>query len=639
MSTPYPDPEITFGTIIVTFAVIRPFLRYLSKEDRTRFRSIAPLKGRRVRRYFTVLGILAALSHSPVALVYGFFFLILPGLLLMVSNTVLLYSILLLPFFLPWREARHRTMARAVSLTLVGAIGIGLPLLSRYSFRAAAQEQSRGDMDRWQPIAIRSIALTSTSGRQCDKTCQRLLYNGEVEEVVEYDKQSTNWSYLKYANRNPTGFVAYTIEHRPDCGVLSSSIPAVRARIATGECLAARRGEEYAPVDVAVKEVEDVWDDGFLLYRTRRTRITVTLGDGPKAAPAVSSTSFSSHVLAMPLFIWASDNSGLDIKPALARRRRIYNPLIYTAVLMQRLGFRLDPVSETVDTDAAVREMLAAPSSSTPAFDKAQLDLLGDYFRGIQKRPITPQDVDMVQQVIRDRRITAPLFYGLFYYHAQTLAPLLPDMLDRITVSSGLTERGMLSALSAGVAAMPAEALAPYAARLHRIVRDAALEPFPEYVVDTAGRPRLSTDLDKEKTKLAAIVPLFFPLGAVDPHGVELLESLLVNPVREIVTGAAEGLCTAGRERAAQTAPALRDVFLRYQTGRYPTDPAKAATLALVRFGRKDEALSLVEKYVERPDDFGKLWRLDADFPAKECKDLSLFRHDPDRAAARSGRQ
>lgn len=147
--------------------------------------------------YFAVLTVLASMAFIPDAITIGMLLFILPGMLLVVSPTLLIYSIGLLPAYLVNRHLEIRLLAGSVAVLGSAAVA----LLPHYAggiwfglFRAADVSYPPTS---FQPRSFELPERVSGTHRMglgsvplCADLCQQLLFRGNVDQVFVFGDTS-----------------------------------------------------------------------------------------------------------------------------------------------------------------------------------------------------------------------------------------------------------------------------------------------------------------------------------------------------------------------------------------------------------------------------------------------------------------
>jgi hypothetical protein len=307
--------------------------------------------------YFGILIPLAIVSHIQVVLAATRSMSVV-AMLLAASNTVLLYSALVLPIFL-WREHIKRQPGLALAaLAPLALVAIVWPAASQWRLGAFASRQTAGDFDYWQSMPIRTLTLATTQMRHeklgCYDLCQRLLFDHVVDKVVHL-----GWGPL--AAPKATG---YRIVRRPDCEMLHDrNAPrfkdAVRARIAAGECLVEEQNADAETVDASIIEERFATQVGYqygpdsgqgvvdrqLFTLTVMKGLTINAG-GPHTGRALfRKTEVQGTSPAIP-FVVIGGMYGSFIQPRIQRSIQSTNYSVSTFdALTRRIGLRIPEVS------------------------------------------------------------------------------------------------------------------------------------------------------------------------------------------------------------------------------------------------------------------------------------------------------
>jgi hypothetical protein len=161
------------------------------------------LMSRGVACYLIALTVLTCIAFVPNAITVGVMLFVLPGLMLLVSVTLLAYSIALLPAYLVNRHLGRPSMAAAAAVLGVVAVALLPHAIDRYmlgrlvasdfsglpsSFRPRSFELPYLDEDRyWTTWRGQSLIRPPPP---CADLCQQLLFKGNVDQVVVFGDAS-----------------------------------------------------------------------------------------------------------------------------------------------------------------------------------------------------------------------------------------------------------------------------------------------------------------------------------------------------------------------------------------------------------------------------------------------------------------
>lgn len=191
--------------------------------------------------------IIGAVAASVLASSLGIatMMLILPGIVLLALSKLFFAQLLLTPAFFLWGDSKARRLASLLAVSLFPLGQYGIPALDIRSTNNEIERLKKGDFSRGFTGPVKSLKLSMgpSSNNKCKSMCLMLLYNREMEAVIEGD-------------------TLYRIEHRPSCptpqivaamfsersGTSTGSrtfLPAIQEKIASGECLIAEPSAQF----------------------------------------------------------------------------------------------------------------------------------------------------------------------------------------------------------------------------------------------------------------------------------------------------------------------------------------------------------------------------------------------------------
>jgi hypothetical protein len=520
----------------------------------------------------------------------------LPGLLVIASPTILLYSAALIPLAIALTAAPRRRMEFIAMAVLIAAAVAMLPgLLSENLATTFAARMSADDISRSVATKPRSIELIGdrTSGmfvdRQmvgdksaaCNEICRRLMFNGEADWVrmTATPDIDTNRPGTK-ARR-----VTYRIEHRDSCPELapegSEIEKAVRDRVVAGDCLIAEQGGDAIP-DAVVKFVTRFDNQaargagGPASIKTVKDLHIETREDG-KLSQVRRQTETIADTLARPFYIGAElgGGSGLTSRPTVGRQTTVMKPIDLAQALRDTFGYKLAKVSPPWSTDApkVAERVLALPTGTSSTFSNQQQDVLNDTLTAIARQPMpSDADIEFVGRVIADKRVTSgkvgTTIQQMLRRPPARFERLIPVALERMASPiSGKIDQPFRAALGWSVMDFSADSLRPYRDKMVSVVEN-----------DSGG---LSN----------GVLARLAELGSKD--AVDLV-------VRRLGSDRARQFAAIAACRAnAEAWPTLESAVLAHLTPRkrnYLEDDESPLLLALVRFGKKSQALDLIQK-------------------------------------------
>jgi hypothetical protein len=537
-----------------------------------------------------------------------------PGLLVIASPTILLYSTALVPLWLALTTPRRRIRRIAAAAFIPVVVAIGPNLLSRNEARQFGMAMSKEDMRRTAAAKPKSIELSGdgTSGMfvyaqrvgdknaPCNEVCRRMLFNGEVDWVrmtrtpdIYMNKRSgTTWS------------VTYHIEHRDSCPQLypngTAIEKAIRDRLIAGDCVIAETGGNAAP-DATVKFTTRYFNRG-IIETVKELSIESQHGDA--LTPVVQQTETVARTLTLPFYIGSEMHmQGGYNGPTVGREKTVIKPIDLAQALRDAFGFEIAEISAAPSEDASkiAERILALPPEANPILSAQQQDVLNDVLLVIARQPtLSDADVDFVRRVIADNRVVegklGVVFQNMFRKYTARLEPLIPVVLDRI--STPVPERigHYQSMLGWSLTNFSADSLRPYRDKMVAVV-----EAQPDW-----------------------------PSNGVLTRLAELGGDEAVNLVirRLDSKSARQSAAVAACRASAETWPALEPAVLAHLTpprqGNRLQDDEATLLLALVRFGKKPLAADIIEKrgLSDKTRTFERVAKFEQGFGPEHCRDF-----------------
>lgn len=579
--------------------------------------------------YFVFFGVLSVIALIPGGALFVFLLtamglplLGIPGLLVIASPTILFYSAALIPLWLASSAPRGRIWLVAAAALIPAAVAIEPGAFSRSEATQFATRMSENDMSGPAADKPRSIELVgdSMSGMyvvaqrigdehaSCNEICRRLLFNGEVDWV-----RMTRLPDNRRAAQ--TWHATYHLEHRVSCPQVYPDGAAIekafRDRLVAGDCLIGETGGSDAP-DAVVTFTTRYFDQSYpprppdggpklgVIESVKELRIESRQGGA--LSPALQQTETVARTIALPLYFGTEMHlQGGYNGPTIGREKTVMKPIDLAAAMRNTFGYQIGEISgpPAEDPRKVAEGVLALPPDANPAFSSAQQDVLNDALGAIAKQSaLSEADVDFVRRVIADHRVTEPklgvLFQNMFHKHSSALQPLIPVVLDRI--STPVPERigHYHSLLGWSVANYSADSLRPYRDMMIAVVR--AQPDWPSGGV---------------LTRLAE-------LGSDDANNL-VIERLGSKSARQFAAIAA---CRASPEAwTALEAPVL--AYLMQPKKRNQHEEEAPLLLALVRFGKKSQAVDIIEKndFPNKQRMLDRLAKFGPGFGPEHCRD------------------
>lgn len=431
--------------------------------------------------YFATLSVLALLSQSAIVLVIAAFMLVIPALVLVASNTILLYSLAFLPFFVALSFAKRALWvllpAFALSAGIAGAIATiptrAGPEFDRFVAPYLAQDFSTPPLRGLRSVLLEHPLAEPNSEDGCVVLCQKLLYGGDVQSVVQVHHD---------------GNVRYWIEQRYICPELPASTPTPFAQSGSlaGQCLVGERvAEAHADVTITTERADDDALEAVALNEEHRFRLwgvrevrrfDVFEQQGGAMTHVERRTNVSGEVATAPFWISTQSTGPMGFVPATARRDVELGGHSIESVLHERYGWRIAPLegdagSAPAATASYMNELLARPATPGVAFTHAEHQAIRAGLHDIVRREQhTPEEIETLRAVIRHPAVTDHM--DLFW--KDDLVVLLPDAIARLEAPLEHDEENFRHKLAQFAAQAPLETLRPYADRIIAIMSDNA---------------------------------------------------------------------------------------------------------------------------------------------------------------------
>lgn len=409
----------------------------------------------------------AAVFAMPDLITVGFFLLILPGLILVITPTIFLY---LTVFAIAWFSLHQRETALRIitGLTAIAAVGIGLPQLCNSHTAELLQEAQAKEKPAAAPIAkativaLQSDPTVTRSG--CGDLCQSLLYDSGIQRVVLLPAPKT-------------GPVSFTIQNEKDCPADNPKLLATeywsqwltdkeraqiakttRLRIATGECLVKDETWNGAPDWVLERVKEDVgtpvkplnlWPgevhaDGLQLTAHGEVKARQTRLQARRFVVPLHLTPRNGTELRMLGWEWARTGK---VEPAVDTRQFLEQS---TDTIVAPPVARSEPAKLRRALDAALND----PASTGAAFA-----LVGDYYALFQSATVGQDDARRLARLIADRRVTTFWQLPLHQIASTSDRLLLRDpILDRLPQLAETDNWDSYRALASHIERLPARA-------------------------------------------------------------------------------------------------------------------------------------------------------------------------------------
>jgi hypothetical protein len=292
----------------------------------------------------------------------------------------------------------------------------------------------------------------------------------------------------------------------------------------------------------------------------------------------VRQTETVAHPLALPFYIGLTLNRTSSSGPTPGRTTAVTGAIDVAQVLRTTFGYALAEITPPPAEDhrKVAESLLALPADKASSFSAQQQDVLSEVTKEIAAEPM-PSDADMalVGRFISDDRVTS-IHVGLsirkmLSRNPAKFVPLIPAILDRMAAPVDQRIGNYKSELGWSLENIPADSLLPYRDKIIAIV-----ESQPDWPSN-------------------ALLTRLAELGGSD--AIDLVIRRLdarpsMNSPRQFAAIAA---CRAN----ANTWPLLEPAVVSHVergSGTRLGDEESALLLALVRFGKKAQAIEIVQK-------------------------------------------
>jgi hypothetical protein len=231
--------------------------------------------------YIALLGVAALIAIAwPPSVLFGLFIGLVPGILLLIAPSLLMYSLLwwsTRALILQTPIARHRQsgLFRFVVPVFSGAMvaipAVLIPHLSNVQAEDAALRLRAGDLEQDKPIVLPDTVALVMDGNYnwskkkpfCETLCLRLLFNSMVARVIAVDPIHGNSTTAFWIERRETCpdhlNLNFGVRWMTDFPLVRGDTPddRVRDRIAHGECLIEGDGRpEEAAATISYRHVQ-----------------------------------------------------------------------------------------------------------------------------------------------------------------------------------------------------------------------------------------------------------------------------------------------------------------------------------------------------------------------------------------------
>lgn len=447
-----------------------------------------------------VFGVLAILTliciSSPVLVLYGFFFFILPGLAMVAAPPALFYlSVAAVAVMLVPRAPI------AAALVAVAVVGTFPAWLVNQPLRIAAARLRASDFEGVSALpTARTIAMLlppavmandGFAGSTCHQYCQRLLFGGEAERVLvevpppagPLNTEMILASYRLETRKtcppapipNSNSWETTGDEDLGDAGLLKTS---VMSAVARGRCIiwgSGRLGEaDLVIVDRPVVLPEAEKGEERLLYAKR---VQVFQKGVQGLRPVLQRTQVNTRPLMLP-WIWTrmhfgTNNSGLGP----IRDEKTNGQYTLSQVMRNKLSLKLQLPTDALPSSVPSRTLILQGLDDVYAIGgDPRLKLIKQYLCGLsEKGTYDSADLETIARIITDERADAEELFCLTAAirklgpSSAILGKPLFNRLEQTEMPIGYNE---VMIIARGIQALPRTAIVQHMARLRRLADD-----------------------------------------------------------------------------------------------------------------------------------------------------------------------
>jgi hypothetical protein len=463
---------------------------------------VRPFVSRGVAIYFGVLFVLAFIAFLRDTITIAMFMFIVPAYVLMVSPTLLYYSIAALPAYFINRFGRSRVLAIAVGIASLCSATvlphyIGWYLLQRLvasdhsdppsSVQPRSFELPFPEADSQWTNKRRPETRRTTPPAPCADLCQQLLFKANMGQVVIRDPSELGTMVV--TRTGTTDHVLFKPKWRrfrlQQLATCPDTLSLIEGRfvreVASGRCL--------------VEDTVDSADADVILSISKPPPVPVPRREGPSIAlssiqtgpmtvtikerrdqqvlDTEVKTALEAHYAPLP-FYFSVKFSGLSSNIVVATDQFPSSAADPFEMIRRRYGLPIDPIPWATrfaipvsdDDRSAVMAILNrdyGPGGYVPA-SSSQL-VSGFVNSRLKSGQLNEDDVAMVRALLKQHAFAAPIETKLAPATYQALKPLLPDMFERIADRSD-GQDSMIQSLNVILDQFSAEDTDPYSSAL-----------------------------------------------------------------------------------------------------------------------------------------------------------------------------
>lgn len=575
-------------------------------------------------KYFITLIVLFLIALIPGAVTIGFVLLFLPGLALLLSGTLLMYSLLAVGVWNIFPQKSAKWIKAAAVLACLAPFAFGMPLFSRNSFESLVADYRQSDVEQGDLSPPKRLAIGYQTNRtdrditalECGMLCATALLSGKTKEVVIFNPNDQ----INKSNLMRRSGMRFRIEKRPLCQEYKMLTGAwqnftsfgyeefpdrhriILARIAGGECVIGEEAKD-ADIDTIVlladnsgyKRPNQLPRWSYLepdVTEIKQIRIGRPTQDG--ITWPVIRTQVEGQPLAPIFYIGTPYSYGMMITLGWGRVQRAEGKFNFGPFVEAKLGYPALEMPSDEDRREVVKTILRRDGGEYTDSEIATIrSYVDEVVRVRDDKHLDPDEIEVIRLLITDTRKKSHMSMDLSRY-AHQLTPLAPTIIQRLRDTNAYPLWGIATTLSA----MPIETLAQYEQDIATILSQSTLDN------DLWARSRLAARAGELGPSMAAPIMqmLDIPPTASNHHN--------------ITRWLAQGMCRIGKD-ADEYAPRLSERAQKAMAAGKKYE-ALAFTLAVIRMG-KAEQVSAVKSKLDNSFFGNKIKALEADLDPVYC--------------------
>ena len=556
-------------------------------------------KNSKLALYFSVLIVLTLVSLIHHTVIIGLYLFLIPGIILLCSSTLLLYSAIIVAIRLALPKESSKLFSIIITLGCISTFAFGIPAISSGNFNSIAGQYQNNDREAANSNPPTRIAVGYKSkyedkyiyALECGILCATVLMTGEAKEVTVFDQNDAK----NIADpAHPSG-VRFRLEHRSSCPydkVLTGSwrhflsfgypsesdrIKIILSRIANGECLI---GEV---VDKAETDTIVLLDQDFPLERDNSAsvpfwnffdpdiisvqRVSIGYPKDNNIEWETIRTEIKGKPLAPILHV------GMPYRSDVGWGRIIkkIGEFEFGSFVEKKLGY--SPI--TAVSSKAQREAIIRMMAENKKINDAENNAITQFVEQMTNAEfLNKEDIEVLRLLIANRQAKNILSFGRVAKYKEQLNPLADTIIDRLEDKNyryNNQDYGFRSDLATFLSVMALDTLKPYTVDIGNLITD---EP------DLRGFKQLAARA-----------------GEFGPSMSKPIMKVLMRLGKDNIRWAAEGMCRIGPS-ASEYAPQL-ERLARSEIAAQDKYTAFFLITALTRMGKEEAVQDIREQLMQ----------------------------------------